>query len=323
MMASDHVFVYLNGGLGNQLFQFAMAHGIAGESRKVVLIDNAGEPRRNASGELEISYAIGKRHFQTVSIESQKKLLSRICNLLLMAGIAAEKSVTLDKLVDFASMIASLPLSLIIGCKIQVVVCRGHGSYKTRVSHTKGNLLMIGYFQSRENVLSGREKILHALEINHGKKIDNITTSDNIKRRSPLAIHVRRGDYLLESKIGCLSDEYFLEAFNNAQLLGNYNEVWIFTEDNAEISELKEKIKETPIRVFTRFEYDAPTTLLLMSKCHGLILSNSTFSWWSGFLSSDLSSQSIFFPTPWFKELDEPKGLFNGNGIGIGSKWLN
>lgn len=323
MNKSGTIFVYLNGGLGNQLFQFATAYQIAGKSRNVVLIENAGGARRVSSGELEISYAIGTQFFHTLPIGKHKRLLSRICNFLLRAGIAVEKSKIGNRLLDVASILARFPLGLILGINVKVVVCRGHGNYRKRNGHRKGNLLIIGYFQSRNNVMASRTFILNALENRHGEKIIMPRSTLHNKDVRPLAIHVRRGDYFLESKIGCLSDSYYLEAYKQAKKKIWFNEVWIFTEEEADITELKLNINDFPLKIFTKKDYDTPTTLLLMSSCKGIIMSNSTFSWWSAFVSENSNKQSRYWPDPWFRDLRQPLNLLDDMGSGVGSIWLN
>ena len=323
MMSKKKIFVYLNGGLGNQLFQFSKARHFGGNSREVVIIENAGGPRQNSSGDLELSYAIGSENFRITSILRSERLFSRICNLLLRIGIEVENSRMGLIFLDLISMLAKVPLSMMLGTNVQVIVCRGHGTYQAKKRHNRGNLLLIGYFQSRTHTEASRGFILESLEMKHGSKSKAVRLHNNIEDKLPLGIHVRRGDYTSESKIGCLNDHYYLNAYRRAIKDFPYKEVWLFTEEASEIVDLKVQLNDLPIRVFTRHDYDTPNTLLIMSSCKGMIMSNSTYSWWAVFISNSLVDKRIYCPTPWFRELRESKKLFSEREIRIESLWLN
>jgi hypothetical protein len=116
------------------------------------------------------------------------------------------------------------------------------------------------------------------------------------------AVHIRRGDYLqIGEHIPTCPIHYFelcmhevCQQFPDAQFL-------VFTDDpqwshgyfdgidNVQI--VSEQVTNTIEREISEF--------VLMTSCDSFIISNSTFSWWSAFLSQ---SEYVFVPNKWYNE---------------------
>jgi hypothetical protein len=60
-------------------------------------------------------------------------------------------------------------------------------------------------------------------------------------------------------------------------------------------------------------------SLLLMAKSRGLVISNSTFSWWSAAIGDP---ERVIAPTKWFKAADDPEGLILPTWQTVESSWL-
>ena len=166
------------------------------------------------------------------------------------------------------------------------------------------NIILNGYFQS--------EKYF----INHKEEIKNLFLSlfDNIKiyknnecfGNNTISLHIRRTDYLNNPNIHpTCSMEYYKKALE----LLNYEakKVFIFSDDVKFCSDNEFfktiKNKEIVKRKFTNdkslFEIDTLIDFYNMSGCFDHIISNSTFSWWSSYLSSNYSKK-IIAPKIWF-----------------------
>jgi hypothetical protein len=57
-----------------------------------------------------------------------------------------------------------------------------------------------------------------------------------------------------------------------------------------------------------------------MSFGKAIITANSSFSWWAA--ASGDQSKTVITPTPWFKNLNEPKDLIPEHWIRIKSSWI-
>ncbi len=126
-------------------------------------------------------------------------------------------------------------------------------------------------------------------------------TSDEISQKSVAAIHVRRGDYLnYQDSFGLLSDDYYVNALKTLSEKKNFSEVLVFTDSPEMVEDLRDKL-DIESRIISPSDLGTSETMVLMSRCSGLVTSNSTFSFWAGILGNDLD---VVVPDPWFKSTD-------------------
>lgn len=119
-----------------------------------------------------------------------------------------------------------------------------------------------------------------------------------------LSIHVRRGDYILNLKAnahhGSLDLTYFRAAIKKANELSHFDEIWCFSDDKDWCRKNLENVRVIQIENENPF-----VDLLLMSKCKGNIISNSTFSWWSAWLNTH-EDKVVIAPQKWFRVAPNP-----------------
>ena len=126
-------------------------------------------------------------------------------------------------------------------------------------------------------------------------------TSGEISQKNVAAIHVRRGDYLnYQDSFGLLSDDFYINAFKTLSEKKNFSEAIIFTDSPEMVENLRNKL-EMKSRIISPSDLSTSETMVLMSRCSGLVTSNSTFSFWAGILGNDLE---VVVPDPWFKSTD-------------------
>jgi hypothetical protein len=138
---------------------------------------------------------------------------------------------------------------------------------------------------------------------------------------------VRRGDYLLEKNdfIGALSVNYYLKALRlvdrklEHRITGR--PIWIVSDDPSVVREEFAGTSE-----FESAQYieapknsDPAESLVLMSAASSIVISNSTFSWWSAALSQ---GANIVAPSKWFKESEDPDSLIPDSWLRAESSWL-
>jgi hypothetical protein len=125
--------------------------------------------------------------------------------------------------------------------------------------------------------------------------------SAKLSNESTVAIHIRRGDYLNYSdSFGVLSDKYYLDAFEVLARSVKIEKALIFTDSPQMLSNLSKSFP-CKVEVVTAEDLSTSETLILMSRCKGIITSNSTFSFWSAMLSKH---ENVVIPSPWFKSDD-------------------
>ena len=146
--------------------------------------------------------------------------------------------------------------------------------------------------------------------------------SQIVNSGNSVAIHLRRGDYHdHKGTLGMLSDEYFLKALSRAESFLKIDKVFIFSDSIPSANLLKSKITNLDSTVIVPPEGSSPTeSLLLMSKCQIRIISNSTFSWWSGYLG--LQQEKVIAPSPWYRNHEEPEFLLPHTWIREDAVWV-
>lgn len=144
-----------------------------------------------------------------------------------------------------------------------------------------------------------------------------------ISGTSTLAIHMRRGDYLnYKDSFGVLSDEYYMDAVSEISKKIEFKKVLIFTDSPQLVKNFFAKTA-LPTDIVTSETLSTSENLILMSKCRGLVTSNSTYSFWAAMLSKDTE---VITPAPWFKSNDawlNSSRLNNPAWLTAKSQWMS
>lgn len=141
---------------------------------------------------------------------------------------------------------------------------------------------------------------------------------------SPIALHIRLGDYTKFSSVyGRPDPEYYANAVNLITERIGERPIWLFSDE----PELATEIVEKRINVSRVIDHNvsdrAIEHLNLLGKCQGIVCANSSFSWWSGFLSSKLvKGSTVVFPRPMFDSpnLKEPHNWLPGDWLTLGRR---
>lgn len=143
---------------------------------------------------------------------------------------------------------------------------------------------------------------------------------NKIKSRRTLGIHLRLGDYLEHPEtIGILSDDFYLNAIEAQK--GKFEKILVFTND---YSEARRRINRWPFQekicVLHNSLFSNPVEdLFLLSSCHLIVASNSTFSFWAAKLSE---SEEIYFPKMFRKDSLTQVENLPPEWKGLESYWL-
>jgi len=114
-----------------------------------------------------------------------------------------------------------------------------------------------------------------------------------------VSIHIRRTDYLMASNGSpALDVEYYKRAIQEIKQRV-LEPLWVVFSDD--MSWCKETFAFLPNVIYVEGNEEAPwNDIHLIASCRHHIMANSTFSWWGAFLSRDLSGVTIY-PETWFR----------------------
>ena len=154
----------------------------------------------------------------------------------------------------------------------------------------QSDMIIDGFFQSEKYF--DKELVRALFEIDEDIRSYINQKYRSVLDRSPVSIHVRRGDYLeLQEYYPICRMNYYKKAMKHfppdtTYLIVSDDIDWCkmnFKGDNFFFSE-----NETPL-----------TDLYLQSFCTHNIISNSTFAWWGAWLNPN-PDKKVIYPSPWF-----------------------
>jgi hypothetical protein len=200
------------------------------------------------------------------------------------------------------------------------------GYYKPLESAKPGDFIA-GYFQTHRyldelRLVDRMPKLALAKESQWFRDYLQLLNETN-----PIIIHVRRGDYLQQRNdfIGALSVDYYLNSLgliaqSEGQQMGN-RPIWIFSDQPSVVKEEFGGRSEFQSAQFIEApeDSDPAESLILMSSASSIVISNSTFSWWSAALSQ---GACVVAPSKWFKKSEDPDSLVPTDWLRAESSWL-
>lgn len=140
-----------------------------------------------------------------------------------------------------------------------------------------------------------------------------------------VAIHFRRGDFLNEDTArfhGNLNKYYYSSAIKELSDIIE-NSMWrvlLFSEDARYLSYLAtvDWIRYQSLPIYQGNMSDVEH-LMLMSQCHHNIIANSSYSWWSAYLNQN-KEKCVIAPELWIKE-PHHRGIHPEGWVAISNKW--
>ena len=175
-----------------------------------------------------------------------------------------------------------------------------------------------GYFQSWRYV-DGVAEILR-------NQVRSVSTpsANFLSQRSHLrglqdwvGVHVRLGDYRNLPHMG-LPEEYFRAALARLDAWGRDQRIVVFSDSPPEAKKMPIWARFENVLFLERSGLSPLETLLLMSEAPRLVMANSTFSWWAGFIS-DEPVRPVVFPAPWSSRGSPNEDLTPPHWIGVRS----
>ena len=277
--ANGTVVIRLVGGLGNQMFQYAAALGLAVRQNRILKVDTSGyvtcENRPYQLDCLKVPQDLytGLRLFQLDSNSIAARMIQRIKRAIFKSGVF-RKGVYREPHFHFDPAFFDLS-----------------GTY----------ILLNGYFQSPRYFESVakllRERFqpaapLSAMAADWAAKIAASPCS--------VSLHVRRGDYL-EAPHSALQDAldrgYYDRAVNLIQCLTEERvEFFLFSDEPDFVAEA---FADLPRAHVVRSDPSASwEDMFLMARCRHNIIANSSYSWWGAWLNSG-EDKRVIAPARW------------------------
>lgn len=292
-------YVALAGGLGNQLFQYAAA--VETGATEIIFLDLLSNRRVNLNS------------------------LPDICELKLPIPIVIEKSPRLSFLSNryFSWLLGSTSNPMTLRFKLarsrfiakftSAWILFAYG-YKCDLiledrlinNFSKTNLvkpkLLVGYFQSLYSCAKVSSHLSELVPISLSEQFREFLAATNVD--DLVGVHIRRGDYVGHPTFGLLSDRFFSNAIRSRTTRSS--SVIFFSDSSVEESRYIQDGDLANIYICPS-EFSASEVFYLMSRCSSFVASNSSLSWWAGFVIQSKGGE-VIAPSPWFQnEIQSPK----------------
>ncbi len=282
------IITQLNGGLGNQMFQYATARCIAEKACCSLLLD--------------------------ISVLSEKYESKTYRNYgLNVFNIKADiANSNICKIAKRAESKYLKYLNFFFFPKLRIIKESGF-AYEPFNIEPGENIYLKGYWQSEKYFSDIREIILKEFLPKNEVTGKNKDMNEIISSVNSVSVHVRRGDYVanpITNRVhGVCDTEYYNKAMHHIESKVENPHYFIFSDD---IPWCKENISSQNQLTFVDINTGekAYEDLRLMSFCKHNIIANSSFSWWGAWLNAN-PKKIVIAPKKWFNDSSrETKDLF-------------
>ena len=300
-------YLFLTGGLGNQLFQIAAALAL-GKNTKVEIDTESGNPRNGAHPVADF-FSLGSHLAANPSSIKGGSLSTKVGGYVLRSNaepVRLEKFKAFRLLSIFA---ASVYFTILTRRPLAVKANSGVG-YSPLRRRIRLSTYLIGYFQTYKwaEVPSVKDS-LKTLHVTNGSKPFEVLR-ERIAREKPVILHIRRGDYAFEPDFGVLPSTYYRDGLKLLQLRGAEGKVWAFTDDREWATEILQSdgLENIDIEIVDDSGLSTNEVFDLMRLGSAYVIANSSFSWWAAYLAR-INGALVVAPEPWFIGLPEPVEL--------------
>lgn len=283
------IIVKLKGGLGNQMFQYALGRCLAEKNKDKLIFDATQLLDRTPRNITFRDYGL-----DIFNIDNKFTFLSKVSRLIPVPMMILGVSYLITKIKNL------LGIQKYINENIDKNIIE----FDERILNLNGNIYLDGYWQSEKYFKEIERIIRNDFTFNNqlSKKAQDL--AEKIKSSNSVCLCVRRGDYLSSpaaNKIhGFIGMEYYNQAVDVIASKIKNPHFFIFSDDDEWCkNNFKLKFPQTIVtNDYLGKKYN--DYLHLMTLCNHFIIPNSTFGWWGAWLSLN-EEKIIIAPMYWYK----------------------
>ena len=290
----------IQGGLGNQMFQYAMGRSISLECNTEVKfsIDSFSQYQSHNGFELQRVFGID---LPLASPADLKQVLS-----FGRSSPSIRRALARPRLRFLRGPYYKLDSEC--GYDPNLLTSLGFDAY------------LHGYWQSEKYFLSHSKKLREDFSFINRLDDENASLLAKIQDCNAVSIHVRRGDYIHNPKAfathGVCTLDYYRSAIELLESQITEPKFFIFTDDACWVRRELVPLYSDMSVINLNFGRDSYKDMQLMSSCSHHIIANSSFSWWGAWLNLS-PTKTVIAPKKWFAKDKLSKDLLPENWIKI------
>lgn len=280
MHEPKNVIIKLKGGLGNQMFQYAFSRALKHS------VEKAGVPI-NLSYDATVYTESGRIKKDTPRTFDLQRLY---CDV----SVAVEEEITKARnpYGFFSELYRKLEQKLIGPDDISFQPTLLQAPYKNYYE---------GYWQSAKYFAEIEEEIRQAFRFRKSLRPTAKTKMQEIDiEPNAVSVFYRKTDYVHHNDLDVCDEAYYQRAFTKMQKLVP-NAKFFVTSDDIEWVKQNAKLPIGSVLISDKALINYVEEMEIISHCRHFIIPNSTFAWWTAYLSPHYQTAHIIAPALWSK----------------------
>ena len=298
MNSTNKLIVRLKGGLGNQLFTYAVAKTLALRNHAELVIDD------KTCFEKDITY---QRTYQLMNFNVEARLARPAERLEPFKTIRDKWLVFISKRTAFNK---------------RKFVFQQQTSYDKRLNNLtfSGTLFFEGYWQSERYFKDAEAVLRQQLSLKNKLDPTNEKVLQHIKQSNSVALHLRWFDDPGTDHSNNVGIQYYTKALDLIRAEIQNPHFFIFSDKpEAAAKVLSLNSDECTVVDHNSTDDEAHKDLWLMSNCSSIIMANSSFSWWAAWLNEP-DKKLVICPE---QEINHPGRITSWNFEGqLPERWI-
>ena len=255
-------YLFLSGGLGNQMFEYAFFLSCKQRGMKIKLNSDLYNVNRMHNGYL-LDYAFGVDNDEVSTSNALSVFLTRLLRRYHPCGLVySDKPMVYDET-----------------------------AFTTNARFFDGCFINPAYFADIQQDV--RKAFIF-------KNIDgcNLELNAELSHCNSVSVHIRRGDYLKNPVYGVCDEAYYVKAMRCIAEKVENPKFFVFSDDTTWCEGFMRKQRVDCQIINHNTGRDSYKDMYLMTRCRHNIIANSTFSWWGAWLN-DNKEKIIIAPDKW------------------------
>lgn len=281
--------MHLSGGLGNQMFQYAMGRALAIKNNDIL--------------ELDIS------DFGKLKCETLREYGLDVFNI--KAKVASKNKIEKLKKTNIVKRILNR-----LGTYLGPFIAEKSYNFDERMLWLTGDIYLYGFWQSWKYFVENSSTIRKEFTLRNDLSLSAKKILKNIVGTNcPVSLHVRTGDYFSNQEYkkmfcGC-GVRYYQKAIDYLLKINSRSIFFVFSKD---LDWVKNNLNLPTNSIFINgLDYE---DMFLMSCCKHNIIANSSFSWWGAWLNNH-PNKIVIYPKKWFSNRKNIKDLVPFEWVGL------
>jgi len=282
------IYLDLTGNLGNQMFIYACGRKLQETTKQPITLNTYNLDHKHPDYTFSLNIFVLN---ENVTVERKKKIPFYASHESLFYKIVSK--------IPFCSRFIKKTYYKIMS-RFNIFVWDDISYIPINIANKDKDIYLSGFWQSPLYFDDIRNLILNDFVLKESNRSHISEFLNKIRNVNSVCVSIRRGDYLsnpiYKAKHYICTPTYFENCVEMIKRDLSSPILFLFSDD---VDWVKQNINYDIETLYEETGYSLSQKILLMSACKNFILSNSSFSWWVEYLSSN-DSKFVIAPSRWY-----------------------